>query len=635
MGILESIGRFFTGHFLSPGYFWFFAVLPLVVLLYLLKLRRTEIVIASTMLWTRSLQDLTANAPFQRLRRNLLLFLQILILLLVIIALARPFMTHEGPTGNNLCLIIDRSASMKTVEGGTTRVELAKKEALDMVDTMAGSDKAMVVAFGAKTDVLSEFTDDKERLRKAIAGIKAVDTGTNLRDVMLIARSLAPDNRELPAAVTDLKLILLSDGKVSDLEELGVLGIGVDYVKIGHTSHNAGITVFNVRTPEEGQGPKQAFVLVHNESERALATTVTIYLDDRPLGSCEIKAEPGSDGEAVLELPEVQSGVLRAELDHPDALAADNVAWLVMRPRTRLRVLLVATDGSSGAYFLQRALSLDPRVDLARANPTNYSPMSRYDLTVFESWSPKQLPGGCLVFINTVPPESGVSSEGKIENPPVLAVDSGHILTRLLNPAAVRINEAMALTLPAGARTLVSTRGGPLIADISRPDQTIAVVAFDIAMSNWPLNLSFPLFVQNLVAWTPDPAPAGEASISTGQPLTIMPSPDVDHADVTLPDGTDRRVEMEPTRPVFFAETETAGVYRVQRGNETVLHAVNLLDKNESSITPAPLLKIGRGEVVGESGKVRQNVEYQRWLLLFALIVLALEWWIYSRRARI
>ncbi len=635
MDILDSIGRFFTGRFLSPGYFGFLLVLPLVVLLYLLKLRRTEIVIPSTMLWTKSLQDLTANAPFQRLRKNLLLFLQILILLMVITALARPFVMHEGTTGRNLCLIIDRSASMKAVEDGITRVELAKKAALDIVDTMAGSDKAMVVAFGAKTDVLSEFTDDKHRLRKAVTSIKASDTKTNIRDVMLIARSLSPDNRELPSAVTDLKLILLSDGKVSDLEELGALGMDVDYVQIGQTSRNAGITAFNVRTPEEGQGPKQAFILVHNEADSALSTTVTIYLDDRPLGSCEIKAEPGSDGEAVLELPEIHSGVLKAELDHQDALAADNVAGLVLRPRTKIRVLLVARDGSSAAYFLQRAFSLDPRVDLATVNPTNYSPMSRYDLTVFESWSPKQLPSGCLVFINTVPPESGVSSEGKIENPPVLSVDSSHSLTRLLNPATVRINEAMELKLPDGARTLVSTRGGPLIADISRPDQNIAVVAFDIAMSNWPLNLSFPLFVQNLVAWTPDPGLAREASISTGQPLTIMPSPDVDHADVTLPDGTTRRVEMEPTRPVFFAETDSAGVYRIKKGNETVLHAVNLLDKNESSITPAPVLKIGRGEVVGHTGKIRQNLEFQRWLLLFAIIVLAVEWWIYSRRARI
>lgn len=631
---MSQISSFISDHFLSPWFFAALGLIPVVVLLYLLKLRRTRIVIPSIMLWTKSIEDLTANAPFRRLRKNLLLFLQVLILLLVVAALARPYIQEEGTSGKNLCLMIDRSASMSVVETGKTRLQKAKDAALEIVAGMGPEEKAMVVTFGAKSDVLCELTDDRGRLRDTIEGIRPSDTRTNIRDALLLARSLSPDNPDVPAVVSDLEVILLSDGKVSDLEELGLPAAGMQYLRIGETSGNAGIVAFSVRTtPPETGSKTQAFVLVHNEADAPLSTTITLYHDDRLLGVHEVEAPPGADREAVFDVPHQEGGILRAELDHEDALSTDNVARLALQPRARINVLLVAEDDSGAGYFLKHALALDPRVDLATIDPGNYAKTGEYDLTIFDAWSPKQIPPGCLAYINTIPPIPGLQVEGKVKNPPVLAVESTHTLTRFLNPTAVLINEALKLKLPEGARPLISTTGGPLVADISRGGRRIVVVAFDPAASNWPLNLSFPLFVQNLVAWASDLSPSGITSVSAGDPLTIMPWPHVDHATVTLPDGTTRRVEMDPLRPVFFAETGMTGIYTVERGDESIRYAVNLLDKTESSVTPEPSLRIGRGEVAGETGTIKRNREFWRWLLLVAIAVLTLEWWIYSRRA--
>src|SRR5436305_9759577 len=61
-----------------------------IIALYFLKLRRRPVQVPSTLLWRRSLEDLHVNSLFQRLRRNLLLFLQLLVVLLAMLALAGP-----------------------------------------------------------------------------------------------------------------------------------------------------------------------------------------------------------------------------------------------------------------------------------------------------------------------------------------------------------------------------------------------------------------------------------------------------------------------------------------------------------------------------------------------------------------
>jgi Ca-activated chloride channel family protein len=69
---------------------------PLIVAMYLLKLRREDRPVSSTFLWQKMVRDVEANAPWQKLRRNLLLLLQLLLMLLLVLALARPVLSRRG-----------------------------------------------------------------------------------------------------------------------------------------------------------------------------------------------------------------------------------------------------------------------------------------------------------------------------------------------------------------------------------------------------------------------------------------------------------------------------------------------------------------------------------------------------------
>lgn len=612
--------------FLAPVFFAFLALIPAVVLLYLLKLRRTEVIIPSTFLWRKSLQDITANAPFQKLRKNLLLFLQILILILLTIALARPFVKAMGYSGSQLCLLIDRSASMQTIEEGSTRLEQAKEVAHGMVNDMRGGDKMMIVTFSENADVICELTEDKFRLREAIDSIAPSDTRTKVRDAIMVVSSLK-------ASIADLQPFIVSDGKVADIEQLGSRVTDVEYITIGENHDNAGIVAFSVRAPSEGQAQRQSFVAIHNESEKALQSTLSLYFDDQLLTIEEVSVEAGQKDEVVFSHPDLGRGILRAELDHEDVLAADNVAWLALQPPATIRVLLVSEADSANAFFLQRVLTLDERVELSTLSPEDFAPTEEYDLCIFDATAPEQLPSGTLLFLNSLPEMEGLVSAGEIKSPPVLSKDPEHPVMRFLNPSNVGIRKAMQVELPEGSRSLLSTRGGPLIADISRGGQQRLLVTFDIAESNWPLRLSFPLFFQNILAWVPRTGMQEETSTQAGQPFSIPPSSDVEQAIVVAPDGSEQKIPLDPLRPVYFGATEQTGVYDVAFGEETLHYAVNLLDPMETSVKPSDTLKLGRAEVAGERGIVQQNKELWRYFIFAGLFILGLEWWIYSRRA--
>src|SRR5881227_303379 len=121
-------------HFLNPlpAVIAAAIAIPALLVLYFLKLRRREMAVSSTLLWRKAIQDLQVNAPFQKLRRNLLLFLQMLLLLLLVLALSRPIVNYSPGAGKMTVILVDRSASMSSKDiddGKTTRLDEAKRRA--------------------------------------------------------------------------------------------------------------------------------------------------------------------------------------------------------------------------------------------------------------------------------------------------------------------------------------------------------------------------------------------------------------------------------------------------------------------------------------------------------------------------
>ncbi|MCA9169173.1 MAG: BatA and WFA domain-containing protein, partial [Planctomycetales bacterium] len=124
------------------------AIPPAVVLLYFLKLKRHPIEVPSTFLWHRTIEDLHVNSIWQKLRQNLLLFLQLLLLLLAILACWRPSWEGTQFERDRKIFLVDTSASMSATDVAPSRLELAKQQILNIIDNdLKSGDVAMVISF--------------------------------------------------------------------------------------------------------------------------------------------------------------------------------------------------------------------------------------------------------------------------------------------------------------------------------------------------------------------------------------------------------------------------------------------------------------------------------------------------------
>jgi len=181
---------------------------PLLLLLYFLKLKRREHIVSSTLLWKRAVQDLQVNAPFQRLRKNLLLLLQLLMLIALLLALAGPILSLTSARARRYVLLIDQSASMGAKDVKPSRLEEAKRQARVFVESLRGrSDN--------HAKVMCNFTADKRQLLTAIDGIEGGDGDSMLGEAIIVAQAFAQAPGDEPAnqgAQEAAKMLLFSDG---------------------------------------------------------------------------------------------------------------------------------------------------------------------------------------------------------------------------------------------------------------------------------------------------------------------------------------------------------------------------------------------------------------------------------------
>ncbi len=608
-------------NFLSPAAFWFAATLPVVVVFYLLKRKRVVKLVSSTLLWQRFLADAQANAPFQKLRRNWLLILQLLLLTLAILALSRPFFTGHATSSGLRVIILDASASMQSTDEAPSRFEKARAEALKLVNGMKDQEQMLVLLASANTVVKQSATSSKADLRRAIESCAVTDSSTRLTEALKLASTLVHDKK-------DPEIHLFSDGAAGDLSEFENKGLSVVYHRVGNRSENLGITTLDIRENPENHRDRAIYTSVVNDSVSPQQTTLELLFDNQSIDARPLTLQPGETIPLVFSAAQQKDGVFTVRIDAKDDLAADNQASAVSLLPEPANVLLV----THGNRFLEKALRSGANTHVTVA-PSVTDDAANYDIVVLDDILPPVWPKPNLLAVHVATDNLFPGRWKNVDAPAVVDWKNTHPLLRYINLDNVQIASALAVAPPNWGVPLVEAQQTPLILAGELNHQRIVWVGFDTLQSTWPLRISFPMFIENAVQWL-DPATtkAGQLMLHAGEPFRFALAAPASEAEVTLPNGATEMVPLRDQREIVFGNTGRQGVYHLRVGTNNVAFCVNVLDAAESNTKPREELQFGKFNHVGATGLQQASVEMWRWIAAAALAVLSFEWWYYHRR---
>ncbi|MEW4562957.1 BatA and WFA domain-containing protein [Bremerella sp. JC770] len=637
---------------------------PAIVALYFLKLRRQPLEVPSTFLWSRTIEDLHVNSLWQKMRQSLLLLLQLLFVLLLILAVLRPGMEGEQKLlGDRFVFLIDNSASMgtKDEESGRTRLDEAKRRVLEMIDQMDSGDVGMVVTFSDRASVTQQFTDNQRVLSAKVAAIQPSEHTTNIMEALRVASGLANPGQsafeEGDVQVADAKpatAYILSDGRFQTITDFSFGNLQPIYIPLGdEISSNVGILAFSTQRNPEKDDELQVFCRIARFGPEPTEVTANLYFNNELLDVARIvlDSEDGTGG-AQFDLGSLDVGKLRLEIEHEDVFPADNVAYAAINPPERAQVLVV----SEGNNYLKFALATDQirRIaDVTLVTPDyltgedypKEAASGRYDVIIYDDCAPETMPESNTVFFGQKPPVDGWNFQEAQVLPQIIDVAQSHPVMNFVNLGNVSIYKAAPLEAPAGSTILIESDQGALMSIAPRKSFEDVVLGFAFLTSEddktffnteWTKRLSFPVFVKNLVEYLGGVRQGqGEFSIRPGENYAFRSGGFAKEVHIQPPSGRTRTIAPTADNLFSFGETDQLGTYEVREGDAKDVSryfSVNIFDAQESEIQPKPEIETQWETIEGESAWLPMRREYWKWLVVIALLILLLEWYIYNRR---
>jgi Ca-activated chloride channel homolog len=540
---------------------------PAVVAMYLLRLRRTETIVPSTLLWQRLAADVEANAPWQRLRRSLLFLLQLLLVAILAFLAARPFVERPAGLARDLVVIVDTSASMAATDVQPDRLAAAKQAAIDALKDLPSGGKVSVIEAGRTARIVATGTSDLGRVRQAIESIRPSVSRGDLGDALALAQQLAIQSGDAEVLVaTDAALAVPPTTKVD--APIRVLRVGD-----AKGSRNQAIVALAVRTSPTLT--RSVFISVANLDLEAATRRVEVWSDDRLLETRTIAVDPQARADVIIDDVPPDASILDVRLvagdaadttARPDLLATDDRAWAVIPPNRTRNLLLV----SEGDPYLETAISYLPNTTLWGTTPASYSTDvvrkdgTSWDLIIFEGNVPATLPATPILAI--APPKSSGLGDvlGTLTNPGIATLGTDEPILRYVDLSTTHISSAQQLTLPAWARTVIpGPKNAPLLYSGVRAGLPTAVLAFEPRQSDLPLQVAFPILLANLTGELLGGSAAPTTAMKPGDPVVLAVPNGASGLHVVAPDG--RAVDLLPGaaggRSVTYTQTDQLGIY--------------------------------------------------------------------------
>ncbi len=610
---------------------WFLLALIPLIILYFLKLRRPKMEVPSLALWQSVVNDQRVNSPFQKFRRNLLLLLQILLLCLLVLALMQPFLQADAEVAEYKPLLIDCSASMSAIDEttGKTRLELVKERVREQIDNLTGDQRIALFSFSNTGRRVTEFSNDRRALLKALESLQPTHLPGQLDDVLRMA---AAYTRTFPIET----VTIMTDGNLPDQVDFE-LPFSLDVQRVDIGGPNVGITEMSARRsgPEEWE----VFVRVSSSSVDLRGAELQLWEDGQQKESHQVEVSNEESERLVFPVSTSQAKLLEARLVPAgfDSLAVDNSVWLTLPAARSLKVWV-----SPKLASWRHAVRVQPNLDLEESEGTEPRG-AEYDLLIIDEDGAGSAEAAVRLFVGVVPPD--LQELIKIEEDVSYVVDWNRTapMLRHVQLVDVQIGEQPKLAVGAAAKdleergyeVLIDGNAGPLMLQRREGLSVSYWFTFHTDRSTLPYRVGFPIIAANAVE-----SALKQASLSdvAAAPTGVLPPISVDgnrSYTIRTPDGESLAAESNVAGTLDGIAASRVGRYDVMDGANIVTSiGTGLLSGTETSLKPVEELRFSELTVAtDEAQKIDSDKPFWWLLALLAFGVLMFEWW-YFQRAR-
>jgi hypothetical protein len=596
----------------------------------------------------------------QKLKQLILLLMRMAALALLALAFARPFMAGVGAGGiwgeksKAAVVLIDNSFSM----GYDNRMEEAKTEARNLIQSLKSGDEATVMRFSEKAEAIGRAEEQFEFLARQIESrITLSNRSTNFMTAVQAAETV------LLEATQDAKVIYL----ISDFQETGRTaslptwtlqpGLQLVFVPVGSESaSNVAIKEVHLGSNQQSGRKRNVLVRIHNFGSDSKKASLLLNLNDRTAARRSV--ELFGDEEKIIEFKDVRfpKGTVSGRIDvevEGEQLAQDNQYFFVLETKTTTQILAVNGETNTRdatkdeLFFVERAINLPKlaKYSLVKTEPHQLNREEFSDYRAVLLVNVKDIDRETLERLGYYVRGGGglIMALGDRVNPTIY-----NQLFRDLSPAEIT-NQAFASIERDNGVILAEVdyqhpifrvfsqpgHGDPSIAQFyqylhSRPHQPELVLAafddgspallerkvgdgkvilftssFDTEWTNLPVKAIFlPMLYQTLQYVVAEEK--GQKAYLVGQPIALKKFSEQQlqkkHIQATLPSGEEIDLEKQ-----LFGHTQQPGIYQISRkGNSRPLttFAVNV-DARESDLTRIEMEELENVFIVPSENQVK------------------------------
>jgi Aerotolerance regulator N-terminal/von Willebrand factor type A domain len=616
--------------FLNPHNLAYLASLAVLVAIYLRARAKPTLEVSSLMLF----DEIAAPVASSRvLRTDLMFWLEIATLGALSMALAGLYIRSHTPAAHHQdrALIFDLGAGMSAREATGTRLDQARRQALEILAAAKPGDNFSVIGYALEATVHRAPTSHLADIRQAI---------NELKTVALPARAAAMRAALMRARGTAEIDLFADRAPASDLLNSAGTGTRVHLHQVGEPAANLAIVALEPGTV----GASPGRVVVRNFSDRPQLCEIAVDLDAKSLLSTTIVLEPR--GQTVLPFgPLKQGGLVRARITTDDALAADNTRW-ASAPKDKPDQALVMSPSPEARDDLARVLlavnqglivtAIDPvKFDLAKA--------PRYILAVLnDAYDPGINAAARLIIYpppwleHSPPPSWQLSVTGTVAVAEMQERADGEQLGQPLALSPARI-----LNLPQWMEVLAHGTGAgssgsfPLAAFGYDSRGAMGMIAFNVNdhMLLDPDKLEALVLTVEMVKRLL--APQDLQVVSTGGSVSV---PAVGVVRIITPDGSVSEARADEMGRVWVRPTE-AGRYEISSGSTKAVIYANYYDAGESDLSAVPPAAIFSAKAAPKTAAamtIRAATQVKpiaMWLVALALLAMLLESALLTRKA--